>query len=161
SGGLHGVGISVVNALSERVHVGICRDGYLWDISLKNGGMLDDALQQGEPTNKNGTTLTFYPDPEIFDTTVFDFETLRARFQQLSLLTQGLRITLTDERENATEPDTTAALAGGPENEALAGAEAELQSEGDDGEAAPAESTVRRVDYMYENGLLDYVTHLT
>ena len=160
SGGLHGVGISVVNALSERVHVGICRDGYLWDISFKNGGMLDDALQQGEPTKKNGTTLTFYPDPEIFDTTVFDFETLRARFQQMAFLNKGLRITLTDERENVTEPDTTDEIAGETENETLADAEAELQSEGDDGEAAPAESTVRRVDYMYENGLLDYVTHL-
>ena len=160
SGGLHGVGISVVNALSERVHVGICRDGYLWDISFKNGGMLDDALQQGEPTNKNGTTLTFYPDPEIFETTVFDFETLRARFQQMAFLNKGLRITLTDERENVTETDITDEIAGETDNETLADAEAELQSEGDDGEAAPAESTVRRVDYMYENGLLDYVTHL-
>lgn len=160
SGGLHGVGISVVNALSERVHVGICRDGYLWDISFKNGGMLDDALQQGEPTNKNGTTLTFYPDPEIFDTTVFDFETLRARFQQMAFLNKGLRITLTDEREDVIETVTTDEIAGETENETLADAEAELQSEGDDGEAAPAESTVRRVDYMYENGLLDYVTHL-
>src|SRR5699024_386472 len=160
SGGLHGVGISVVNALSERVHVGICRDGYLWDISFKNGGMLDDALQQGEPTNKNGTTLTFYPNPEIFETTVFDFETLRARFQQMAFLNKGLRITLTDERENVTETDITDEIAGETDNETLADAEAELQSEGDDGEAAPAESTVRRVDYMYENGLLDYVTHL-
>lgn len=161
SGGLHGVGISVVNALSERVHVGICRDGYLWDISFKNGGMLDDALQQGEPTKKNGTTLTFYPDPEIFDTTVFDFETLRARFQQMAFLNKGLRITLTDEREDVIETVTTDEIAGETENETLADAEAELQSEGDDDcEAAPAESTVRRVDYMYENGLLDYVTHL-
>src|SRR5699024_2246036 len=138
---------SVVNALSERVHVGICRDGYLWDISFKNGGMLDDALQQGEPTNKNGTTLTFYPDPEIFDTTVFDFETLRARFQQMAFLNKGLRITLTDEREDVIETVTTDEIAGETENETLADAEAELQSEGDDGEAGPAESTVRRVDY--------------
>lgn len=160
SGGLHGVGISVVNALSERVHVAICREGYLWDISFKNGGMLDDALQQGEATDKNGTTLTFYPDPEIFDTTVFDFETLRGRFQQMAFLNKGLRITLTDEREDVVETVITDEIAGETDNENLADAEAELQSEDDDGEADPAESTVRRVDYMYENGLLDYVTHL-
>lgn len=160
SGGLHGVGISVVNALSERVHVEICRDGYLWDISFKNGGMLDEALQQGEATDKNGTTLTFYPDTGIFDTTVFDFETLRGRFQQMAFLNKGLRITLTDEREDIVETVTADEIAGETENETLADTESELQSEDDDGDDIPAESTVRRVDYMYENGLLDYVTHL-
>src|SRR5699024_10619839 len=114
----------------------------------------------GEPTNKNGTTLTFYPDPEIFDTTVFDFETLRARFQQMAFLIKGLRITLHDERVDVIESVTTDEFAGETEHETLADSEADQQSEGDDGEAGPAESTVRRVDYMYENGLLDYVTHL-
>ena len=158
SGGLHGVGISVVNALSSRVDVCISRDGYLWDISFKNGGMLDAALQQGESSETTGTTLTFYPDTEIFETTDFDFETLRARFQQMAFLNKGLRITLTDEREQMAETITADEIAGETDNETLAGAEAELQSEDD--EATAAEETVRRVDYLYENGLLDYVTHL-
>ena len=158
SGGLHGVGISVVNALSSRVDVCISRDGYLWDISFKNGGMLDAALQQGESSETTGTTLTFYPDTEIFETTDFDFETLRARFQQMAFLNKGLRITLTDEREQMAETITADEIAGETDNETLAEAEAELQSEDD--EATAAEETVRRVDYLYENGLLDYVTHL-
>src|SRR5699024_8637150 len=158
SGGLHGVGISVVNALSSRVDVCISRDGYLWDISFKNGGMLDAALQQGESSETTGTTLTFYPDTEIFETTNFDFETLRARFQQMAFLNKGLRITLTDEREQMAETITADEIAGETDNETLHDDEAELQSE--DHEATPAEETVSRVDYIYENGLLDYVTHL-
>ncbi|WP_051129653.1 DNA topoisomerase (ATP-hydrolyzing) subunit B [Yaniella halotolerans] len=160
SGGLHGVGISVVNALSSRVDVCISRDGYLWDISFKNGGILDAALQQGETSETTGTTLTFYPDAEIFETTNFDFETLRGRFQQMAFLNKGLRITLTDEREEMAETITADEIAGETDNETLADAEAELQSEDGDGEATSAEDTVRRVDYLYENGLLDYVTHL-
>ena len=160
SGGLHGVGISVVNALSSRVDVCISRDGYLWDISFKNGGILDAALQQGETSETTGTTLTFYPDEEIFETTDFDFETLRGRFQQMAFLNKGLRITLTDEREEMAETITADEIAGETDNETLADAEAELQSEDGDGEATSAEDTVRRVDYLYENGLLDYVTHL-
>jgi len=165
SGGLHGVGVSVVNALSSRVDVEIHRQGYIWNISFKNGGMLDDALQQGGTTDKTGTIITFYPDPEIFDTTVFDYETLRARFQQMAFLNKGLRITLTDEREHVVETSGADEIAGeGDSAETLVEAEAEIQAEdGDDTEASTEqdeEDTVRFVDYMYENGLLDYVTHL-
>ena len=161
SGGLHGVGVSVVNALSSRVETEIHRQGYIWTISFKNGGMLDEALQQGGTTDKTGTIITFYPDPEIFDTTVFDYETLRARFQQMAFLNKGLRITLTDEREQAVEASSADEIAGETESETLADAEAELQVD-DDGEPSDEteEQTVRFVDYMYENGLLDYVTHL-
>ena len=159
SGGLHGVGISVVNALSSRVVAEIHRQGYIWSISFKNGGLLDDALQQGGTTDKTGTVITFYPDAEIFDTIEFDYETLRARFQQMAFLNKGLRITLTDEREQVVESTTADEIAGESHNETLAEAEAELQS--DDGEETEApEQTIRFVDYMYENGLLDYVTHL-
>ena len=161
SGGLHGVGVSVVNALSSRVETEIHRQGYIWTISFKNGGMLDEALQQGGTTEKTGTIITFYPDPEIFDTTVFDYETLRARFQQMAFLNKGLRITLTDEREQVVEASSADEIAGETENETLADAEAELQVD-EDGEPSDdsEEQTVRFVDYMYENGLLDYVTHL-
>ena len=161
SGGLHGVGVSVVNALSSRVVTEIHRDGSIWKISFKNGGLLDDALQQAGTTDRTGTTLTFYPDEEIFETTYFDFETLRARFQQMAFLNKGLRITLTDERDEVVEVSTADEIAGETDNETLVDAEAELQSDDASEEAGEdAEDAVRRVDYLYENGLLDYVTHL-
>ncbi|NWN89178.1 MAG: DNA gyrase subunit B, partial [Micrococcaceae bacterium] len=161
SGGLHGVGVSVVNALSSRVVTEIHRDGSIWKISFKNGGLLDDALQQAGTTDRTGTTLTFYPDEEIFETTYFDFETLRARFQQMAFLNKGLRITLTDERDEVVEVSTADEIAGETDNETLVDAEAELQSDDASEEAEEdAEDAVRRVDYLYENGLLDYVTHL-
>ncbi|MCC3275623.1 DNA topoisomerase (ATP-hydrolyzing) subunit B [Arthrobacter sp. zg-Y20] len=139
SGGLHGVGISVVNALSERVETEVRRQGYTWHQSFANGGHPVGELRQGEATEETGTTQTFYPDPEIFETTEFDFETLRARFQQMAFLNKGLRIRLTDERtlEEETEEIT----------EAPDGA----------GDAAPKH---RMVDYLYADGLLDYVKHL-
>jgi len=161
SGGLHGVGVSVVNALSARVETEIHRQGYIWNISFKNGGMLDNALQQGGTTEQTGTIVTFYPDPEIFETTYFDFETLRARFQQMAFLNKGLRLTLTDEREAAVETTSSAdEIAGETITETLADAEAEIQAEDGVETAAEPETAVRRVDYMYEHGLLDYVTHL-
>src|SRR5690625_2249804 len=161
SGGLHGVGVSVVNAPSSRVEAEIHRQGYVWNISFKNGGVLDNALQQGPATDSTGTIVTFYPDPEIFETTVFDFETLRARFQQMAFLNKGLRITLTDEREQAVETTINAdEIAGEANGETLAEAEVDIQAEAEEGPEVRPEDTVRKVDYMYENGLLDYVTHL-
>jgi len=73
SGGLHGVGISVVNALSTRVITEVHRQGYAWHISFSNGGVPDGPLRKGEPSDKTGTIQTFYPDPEIFETVAFDF----------------------------------------------------------------------------------------
>ncbi|WP_396277631.1 DNA topoisomerase (ATP-hydrolyzing) subunit B [Glutamicibacter creatinolyticus] len=137
SGGLHGVGISVVNALSRRVETEVRREGYAWRISFANGGVTQQELTRGEETQETGTIQTFYPDPDIFDTTEFDFETLRARFQQMAFLNKGLRIRLTDERVLHTE-------------DALEDDEA-----GQDADPKP-----RVVDYLYENGLLDYVKHL-
>lgn len=98
SGGLHGVGISVVNALSSRVETVIRRDGYTWHQSFADGGKPVGELRQGEPTEEKGTTQTFWPDADIFETVDFDFETLRARFQQMAFLNKGLSITLTDKR---------------------------------------------------------------
>ncbi|MDF1477727.1 DNA topoisomerase (ATP-hydrolyzing) subunit B [Leifsonia sp. H3M29-4] len=97
SGGLHGVGISVVNALSREVDTEVRRQGHVWRMSFENG-VPTAPLVQGEPSNETGTTQTFWPNPEIFETVEFDFETLRARFQQMAFLNKGLRITLTDER---------------------------------------------------------------
>ena len=82
SGGLHGVGISVVNALSRRVETEIRRQGHVWRMSFADGGRPQGELVRGEETEETGTAQVFYPDPEIFETVDFDFETLRARFHR-------------------------------------------------------------------------------
>ncbi len=97
SGGLHGVGISVVNALSREVDTEVRREGHVWRMSFENG-VPRAPLQKGESSTETGTTQTFWPNADIFETVEFDFETLRARFQQMAFLNKGLRITLTDER---------------------------------------------------------------
>jgi DNA gyrase subunit B len=97
SGGLHGVGISVVNALSKEVDTEVRRQGYVWRMSFENG-VPTGPLTRGETSDDTGTTQTFWPSPETFETVEFDYETLRARFQQMAFLNKGLRITITDER---------------------------------------------------------------
>ncbi|WBU37236.1 DNA topoisomerase (ATP-hydrolyzing) subunit B [Homoserinibacter sp. YIM 151385] len=103
SGGLHGVGSSVVNALSTRLDVEVRRQGSVWRQSFRDGGIPQAPLAQGEPTDETGTTITFWPDDTIFETVVFDFETLRTRFQQMAFLNKGLRIEISDERETDAE----------------------------------------------------------
>jgi DNA gyrase subunit B len=97
SGGLHGVGVSVVNALSRRLEVEVRRDGYVWrqayELSQPTG-----RLTRGEPTSETGTIITFWPDTDIFETTEWDFETLSRRLQEMAFLNRGLAINLTDER---------------------------------------------------------------
>ena len=156
SGGLHGVGISVVNALSSRVDTEVRRQGHVWRMSFANGGRPQGELVKGEATEETGTTQVFYPDAEIFETVDFDFETLRARFQQMAFLNKGLRISLTDER--ATD-ETGEEIAG----DTVADATGPL--EGQDGGTAGADDDAavagaRQVVYCYEDGLLDYVTFL-
>jgi DNA gyrase subunit B len=97
SGGLHGVGISVVNALSSRVDTEVRRQGHVWRMSFVNG-VPTAPLVKGEATDETGTQQTFWPSAETFETVEFDYETLRARFQQMAFLNKGLRITLIDER---------------------------------------------------------------
>jgi DNA gyrase subunit B len=105
SGGLHGVGVSVVNALSVRLDVEIHRDGYVWRQSYKRGAPVG-PLERGEPASDTGTITTFWPDPTIFETTTWNFETLSRRIQEMAFLNRGLTITLTDERPDAdTEGD--------------------------------------------------------
>ena len=107
SGGLHGVGVSVVNALSDRVSVEVRRQGSVWRQSYHIGVPVA-PLEQGEPTTETGTTVTFWPSSDIFETTVFDFETLRSRFQQYAFLNKGLQISLTDERTEHLDDEGTA-----------------------------------------------------
>ncbi len=97
SGGLHGVGISVVNALSKELDVEVRRQGHVWRQSYQHG-IPQAPLARGESSDDHGTTVTFWPSPDTFETVIFDYETLRARFQQMAFLNKGLAITLTDER---------------------------------------------------------------
>ena len=97
SGGLHGVGSSVVNALSSRLEVEVRRQGHVWRQSFANG-VPNAPLEKGEPSMETGTTITFWPSPDTFETIEFDYETLRARFQQYAFLNKGLRLTIADER---------------------------------------------------------------
>ena len=98
SGGLHGVGASVVNALSTKLYVEVHREGFIWSQSYSIG-VPDAPLAKGGKTDRTGTTIEFVPSPEIFETVVFDYETLRQRFQQMCFLNKGLRISLQDERD--------------------------------------------------------------
>jgi DNA gyrase subunit B len=98
SGGLHGVGASVVNALSSTLDVEVHREGHIWRQSYSIG-VPDAPLAKGEKTDRTGTTIEFVPSPEIFETVEFDYETLRQRFQQMCFLNKGLRINIKDERD--------------------------------------------------------------
>jgi DNA gyrase subunit B len=104
SGGLHGVGVSVVNALSSRLAVEVFRDGrvYRQDYTV---GVPDAPLAEGEPTDRSGTTITFWASTDVFDAVDYDFETLRTRFQQMAFLNKGLTISLVDERPQHADED--------------------------------------------------------
>ncbi|CAL9515885.1 DNA gyrase subunit B, novobiocin-resistant [Streptomyces sp. enrichment culture] len=138
SGGLHGVGVSVVNALSTKVSVEVKTDGHRWTQDYKMG-VPTAPLAQHEATEVTGTSVTFWADPDIFETTEYSFETLSRRFQEMAFLNKGLTIRLTDERESAK------ATAGADE----AGAD-ELAEE----------QKVKSVTYHYEGGIVDFVKYL-
>ncbi|WP_330458819.1 DNA topoisomerase (ATP-hydrolyzing) subunit B [Streptomyces sp. NBC_00820] len=135
SGGLHGVGVSVVNALSTKVAVEVKTDGYRWTQDYKMG-VPTAPLVKNEPTEETGTSVTFWADPEIFETTEYSFETLSRRFQEMAFLNKGLTIRLTDEREQA---------------KATAGA---------DEAGADDKAEVKTVTYHYEGGIVDFVKYL-
>ena len=102
SGGLHGVGASVVNALSTQLNVIVARDGFLWTQSYLAGVPMA-PLAQGKAADFTGTVIEFLPSPEIFETVDFDYETLRSRFQQMAFLNKGLSISLHDERNERSD----------------------------------------------------------
>jgi DNA gyrase subunit B len=142
SGGLHGVGLSVVNALATQVDIEVRRDGYVWSQSYRQGVPLA-PLHRGEATTETGTTTTFWPDGTIFETTEWSFETLSRRLQETAFLNRGLRISLTDERL------------------------AKVVAEDDEDETlTPATSTgsavgkARTVIYEYPGGIADFVRYL-
>ena len=130
SGGLHGVGISVVNALSSKLNTEIRRDGYRWTQSFTLGEP-DGPLERHEATDETGTTQVFYASPDIFETTDYSYETLKTRFREMAFLNKGLEIRLTDDREPA-EADDDADLDG----------------------------IEREVTFRFDGGLVDYVNHI-
>ncbi|NED95458.1 DNA topoisomerase (ATP-hydrolyzing) subunit B [Phytoactinopolyspora alkaliphila] len=135
SGGLHGVGVSVVNALSSRLEVEIFRDGYRWTQAYVVG-VPEAPLQRHEPTDRHGTTVTFWASDTIFESTTYDFETLSTRFREMAFLNKGLTIALRDERPEGRDE----------------GAEDDVETE--------ETSAPREVRYNYADGLVDYVKHL-
>ncbi|WP_327736353.1 DNA topoisomerase (ATP-hydrolyzing) subunit B [Streptomyces nojiriensis] len=136
SGGLHGVGVSVVNALSTKVAVEVKTDGHRWTQDYKLG-VPTAPLAKNEETPETGTSVTFWADGDIFETTEYSFETLSRRFQEMAFLNKGLTLSLTDERESA---------------KATAGA--------DDPDADTSEPQARTVKYYYEGGIVDFVKYL-
>jgi DNA gyrase subunit B len=151
SGGLHGVGSSVVNALSTRLDVCVRQKGFAHRMTFERG-VATGPLQRMEESDRTGTTVTFWASPEIFETTEYDYETLRARFQQTAFLNKGLTISLTDERVvHDTEPDL----------DGVAGDISEVEAVDDTEETTAARrTTARSVTYRYDGGLVDYVHHL-
>ena len=131
SGGLHGVGSSVVNALSSKMEVEVRRDGYRWAQTF-HLGVPQGELERLEETDETGTTITFYPSADIFDTTEFNYDTLATRFREMAFLNKGLKLTLTDLRAHRQMPT------------------------GDEGEVDTAYD-----EFLYENGLIDYVKYLS
>ena len=143
SGGLHGVGISVVNALASKFISEVKRQGHVWRMEFADGGHPVTELIRGEETDETGTTQVFYPDTTIFETVDFDFETLRARFQQMAFLNKGLTITLTDERVPQVDEDSS-----------------ESSEEDLEQPQAGEAGVTRKISYRYDGGLIDYVQHL-
>ncbi len=131
SGGLHGVGVSVVNALSTKLNIEVRRDGYRWTQSFTYG-VPDAELVRHEETDETGTTNTFYASADIFETTHYDYDTLKTRFREMAFLNKGLELTLRDER---------------------------YLSE-DDPNDGVVDDVEREVTFRYDGGLVDYVNHI-
>ncbi|MFV0405974.1 MAG: DNA topoisomerase (ATP-hydrolyzing) subunit B [Propioniciclava sp.] len=140
SGGLHGVGASVVNALSDRLSVDVRRDGYHWHQGFSLGTPDADLERRAALTSADelGTTVTFYASSDIFETTHYNFETLATRFREMCFLNKGLTITLRDERPSK-QPEGSDSL--------------------DDFAEAAEDSPV--ISFRYDDGLIDYVRYLT
>ena len=103
SGGLHGVGASVVNALSEWLEVTICRDGKRYEQRYERGNTMYPLKEVGDLVILTGTKVTFLPDKEIFEETVYDYDILKQRLREMAFLTKGLQIILRQERDQEKE----------------------------------------------------------
>jgi DNA gyrase subunit B len=151
SGGLHGVGSSVVNALSDKLTLEIKNRGYLWEQEFALGTPVYDLrqvrpLEEGEGT---GTTVTWFASPDIFETTVYNLETITNRFREMAFLNKGLRIVLRDERPESAE------IVDAIEDETIAN---EVDAAHED--QPHREGEALEIVFQYERGLADYVDHL-
>jgi DNA gyrase subunit B len=149
SGGLHGVGSSVVNALSEKLIVNVKNAGYRWTQSFTYG-VPDAPLQRHEPTSETGTTITYWPSKTIFETTDHSFETIASRFREMAFLNKGLEIVVSDER-----PERIAGIADAVADQTIDAA----VDGGPDGIRPDAAGGIER-RFRYDDGLVDYVKHL-
>ncbi len=157
SGGLHGVGSSVVNALSVRLEVTVRQKGNAFRMAFENGVAVS-PLEKMEATEETGTTITFWANDQIFETTNYDFETLRARFQQMAFLNKGLTITLVDER---VAPTTDAADEHDVDLDAIDDDIADVEDSEDVTATGGKKTTkAKKVSYRYDGGLVDYVNYL-
>ena len=149
SGGLHGVGVSVVNALSTRLEADICRDGYEWFQTYDHS--VPGSIKQGEKTTKTGTTIRFWADPNIFETTDYDFDTVEQRLREMAFLNKGLTINLTDERVTPEEvvDEIVSDTAEAPKSAEEIAAE----------KSKPAKKVMHRTIH-YPGGLVDFVKHI-
>ena len=149
SGGLHGVGISVVNALSSRVELEIDVDGFHWTQNYKDAK--PGKLVKGDPTKRTGTTTRFWADPDVFETTVYNFETVSRRLQEMAFLNKGLTITFTDERvtDDEVTDEVVSEVAAAPKTHAE-----------EEAEAVTPVHKVKTRTYHYPGGLEDFVRHI-
>jgi DNA gyrase subunit B len=148
SGGLHGVGVSVVNALSVRLEADIRTDGYEWFQTYDNS--VPGKLKKGDKTKATGTTIRFWADPNIFETTNYDFETVARRLQEMAFLNKGLTITLSDER--VTQEEVVDEVVSDT-------AEAPKSAEEKSAESV-APHKVKHRTFHYPGGLVDFVKHI-
>lgn len=165
SGGLHGVGISVVNALSTRVEADIKRDGKHWLQNFTNA--IPEDLVEGGNARGSGTTIRFWPDPDIFETTEFKFETIERRLQEMAFLNKGLTIELVDKRVSAEEVELDELAEAGEDAVSVDAPSLDaLDTDVDTDEAAQKEGAGatkkkdKRRTFYYPDGLVDYVHHL-
>lgn len=150
SGGLHGVGVSVVNALSSRLEADIRRDGYEWFQTYTNS--IPGVLRQGDKTTATGSTIRFWADPTIFETTVYDFDTVARRLQEMAFLNKGLTIELTDER---------VAPADYVDDKEIVSDQADAPKSADEQASAVSDTPkFKHRSFHYPGGLLDFVGHL-
>lgn len=162
SGGLHGVGSSVVNALSTRLKAAVRQKGHVFRMSFTDG-VPDGPLEKQEATDETGTTITFWANADIFETVDYDFETIRARMQQMAFLNKGLTINLLDERVERPADERDVDL-DDLENDLEVVDESSDDAPQDeaatDGGAEKKKVTAKKVTYRYDNGLVDYVNHI-
>lgn len=156
SGGLHGVGISVVNALSTRVEADIKRDGKHWYQRFVDAQ--PEPLEEGGNARGTGTAIRFWPDPEIFETTEFKWDTIARRLQEMAFLNKGLTITLKDERVSEEELELEAIAEEGETAAAVGSDSFDDATEGDT--SATPKKREKKVTYHYPDGLIDYVNYL-